>query len=296
MQYVPVPSPTSSQFIDGNSPYPGFGAGGNIAGITAYAYWNQMVYAEIGGYRTANGLFRFMSAGLSNADVTKLNGINPYWRLALNREWGAHSLMVGTSGMVARVFDDPLDTSDASTTHHFRDLGLDAQYQYLLDPHSVTAQIAYMKTHHRFPDFLAGQAGAFVDASGNALPDSNSTDTVNVLRAKVTYVFHAKYGGSLGLFSLTGSANTANQTSGFDPGTGTITLAPDVSRVNASLTGDPATRGWTYEVFWTPIQYMRVGAQYTAYSRFNGAANNYDGFGRNARDNNSLFLYVWAAY
>lgn len=296
MQYVPVPSPTGSQFIDGNAPYPGFGAGGNVAGLTAYAYWNQRVYAEIGGYRTANGLFRFMSAGLSNADVTKLKGLNPYWRLAFNHEWGAHSLMVGTSGMVARVYDDPFDTSDSSTTHRFRDQGLDAQYQYLLDPHSVTGQIAYMKSHHVYPDFLAGQAAQFADASGNALPDTNATDRVNVLRAKLTYVYHAKYGGSLGLFNLTGSANMANQTSGFDPETGAITLAPDVSRVNANFTGNPATRGWTYEAFWTPIQYLRVGAQYTTYSRFNGASSNYDGFGRNAHDNNSLFLYVWAAY
>ena len=60
--------------------------------------------------------------------------------------------------------------------------------------------------------------------------------------------------------------------------------------------GNPATRGWTYEAFWTPIQYIRIGAQYTAYSRYNGASTNYDGLGRNARDNNSLFLYVWAAY
>jgi hypothetical protein len=50
------------------------------------------------------------------------------------------------------------------------------------------------------------------------------------------------------------------------------------------------------EAFWMPLQYLRVGAQYTGYARFNGAASNYDGFGRNARDNNSLFLYVWAAY
>lgn len=78
MQYVPVPSPTSSQFIDGNAPYPGFATGGNIAGVTAYAYWNQMLYAELGGYRTAKGLFRFMSAGLADADVTKLKGLNPY--------------------------------------------------------------------------------------------------------------------------------------------------------------------------------------------------------------------------
>jgi hypothetical protein len=39
-----------------------------------------------------------------------------------------------------------------------------------------------------------------------------------------------------------------------------------------------------------------VGLQYTAYTRYNGAHDNYDGFGRNARDNNSLFLYAWAAY
>jgi hypothetical protein len=54
--------------------------------------------------------------------------------------------------------------------------------------------------------------------------------------------------------------------------------------------------GATLEAFWMPIQYLRVGAQYTAYGRFNGASTNYDGFGRNARDNNTLFLYSWLAY
>jgi hypothetical protein len=63
MQYVPVPSPTSSRFIDGNAPYPSFGAGGNVAGITAYAYWNRMVYAELGGYRTATGAWQSIASG-----------------------------------------------------------------------------------------------------------------------------------------------------------------------------------------------------------------------------------------
>jgi hypothetical protein len=250
MQYVPVPSPTSSQFIDGNAPYPGFAAGGNLAGITGYAYWNQTVYAELGGYRTAKGLFRFMSAGLADADVTKLKGLNPYWRLAVNRDWGPHSLMVGTSGMVARAYDDPLSTADPATTHHDRDLGLDAQYQYLLDPHSVTAQFAYTRNRHRYAD---------------ASPEAGTSDTTNVLRTKLTYVYRAMYGGSAGTFSMTGSTNTS-------------------------------TRGWTGEAFWTPLQNVRIGAQYTGYMRFDGAATNYDGLGRNARDNNTLFLYVWGAY
>ena len=62
------------------------------------------------------------------------------------------------------------------------------------------------------------------------------------------------------------------------------------------MSGDPSTNGGALEAFWTPVQYVRIGAQYTFYTRFNGASSNYDGFGRNARDNNSLFLYLWAAY
>jgi hypothetical protein len=300
MQYVPVPSPTSSRFIDGNAPYPGYAAGGNIAGVTVYGFWNRTIYAELGAYGTSRGALSFMHAGLANADVTKLKGLNPYWRLAWNHEWGPHNLMIGTAGMTAKIYDDPLNTSDASTVHRTRDLSIDAQYQYLLDPHTVTAQAVYMRSRHRYPDFLGGQPAAFVDELGNSLANTNSEDTTNLFRAKLTYTWQARYGGSIGFFNLTGTTNTANQTSGFSPDTLTVTSDPGAAvpsqRVGGSLTGNPATRGMTFEAFWTPVQYMRIGAQYTAYSRYNGAADNYDGFGRNARDNNSLFLYLWAAY
>src|SRR5690348_15324408 len=86
MQYVPVPSPTSSSFIDGNTPYPGIAAGGNIAGLAAYAYWNQLLYVELGGYRTASGIASFMSAGVPKDEKTRLQGTNPYWRVTLSRE------------------------------------------------------------------------------------------------------------------------------------------------------------------------------------------------------------------
>ena len=300
MQYVPVPSPTSSRFIDGNTPYPSYAAGGHLGGVSAYAFWNKTIYAELGAYGTSRGPFSFMHAGTPDEGVTKLKGLNPYWRLAWNHEWGPHSLMVGTSGMTARIFDNPLDTSDAATLHRTRDLILDSQYQYLLDPHAVTAQLVYQRSRHVYPDALANEPSAFVDAAGNALANSNGRDTTNLLRAKLTYVYRATYGGSLGFFNLTGSTNTANQSSGLSPDSLAITsdsaaAAPSL-RVGGNLAGNPATRGLTLEAFWTPIQYMRLGAQYTAYTRYNGASQNYDGFGRNARDNNSLFLYLWAAY
>lgn len=294
MQYVPVPSPTSSRFIDGNAPYPGYGAGGNIAGLDAYAYWDRTIYVELGGYGSSRGLTRFMSAGIDKAENTRLRGTNPYWRLAYTREWGPHNLMLGTSGMVARVFDDPLDTSDPATLHKFTDIGVDAQYQYLLDPHAVTAQVAYMRHHVRYSAAsLADPAAPFFDSNGAAtLADINAADTTRVLRVKLSYVYQARYGGALAFFDLSGTTNTANQTAGYDAA-GALTRTDGAA---SNLSGNPGTRGITLETFWTPIQYLRVGAQYTAYSRFNGSATNYDGFGRNARDNDTLFLYTWLAY
>ncbi|MDE2604603.1 MAG: cytochrome C [Burkholderiales bacterium] len=300
MQYVPVPSPTSSQFVDGNAPYPGYAAGSPLAGITAYTFWNRTLYAELGGYGTARGVFSVFHAGLHDDEVPKLDGVNPYWRLAWNHEWGPHALMIGTGGMTARYYNDPLNPTDPTTLHHTRDILFDTQYQYLLDPYSFTAQLVYEHSTHHYPDGLANQSVSFVDVFGNALPVTNSEDSTNLLRAKMTFVYQAKYGGSVGFFNLTGSTNTANQTSGYSPDTGTVTSDPNAqapsTRVSGNFSGNPATRGTTLEAFWTPIQYMRVGVQYTAYSKYNGAATNYDGFGRNASDNNTLFFYVWAAY
>jgi hypothetical protein len=279
MQYVPVPSPTSSSFIDGNTPYPGFASDGNIAGLSAYLFWNQLVYVEVGGYRSATGLASFMSAGVPKDEKTKLQGTNPYWRIALSKDWGPHSIMVGTSGMRAKIFDDPLDTSDSTTVHRFRDIGIDSQYQYLLDPHAVTVQLAYTRDTHHYPDFLANQP--VTDVDGNPLPNTNTRDKTNVFRAKGSYIYDAKYGASLAFFNLTGTTNSAL----YDP-----------TRVYGNISGNPAIRGFTSEIFWTPVQYLRIGLQYTRYDKFNGASHNYDGLGRNASDNNSLFLYLWGAY
>jgi hypothetical protein len=301
MQYVPNASPTSHQFVDG--PFPGFGSGGNIAGATAYAYLNKSLYGEFGFYGTAKSALSFMSAGIADINGTNLGGANPYWRLAYTREWGPHNIMIGTSGMVAHVFDAGSDSSDPNNRGRFKNAGIDSQYQYLLDPHAVTAQLAFMRqTQDYSVNTMAAAAPPFFLADGvTPVAAPNPSDTTRTFRAKLSYVYQAKYGGSIAFFNVTGTSNTLNQTSGFDSNaqiTSTDPLGTGITslRVNGNLTGSPATRGFNYEGFWTPMQYVRVGVQYTAYDKFNGAASNYDGFGRNARDNNTLRFYVWAAY
>jgi hypothetical protein len=301
MQYVPVPSPTSYQFVDGAAPYPGYGAGGNIAGITVYGFWNRTLYAELGTYRTANGILSFMSFNIDAASKTMLSGSNnPYWRLAVSHEWGAQNIMVGTSGMIAHVYDVGSDISNPNNLGRFRNTGIDSQYQYLLDPHTITAQFAYMRQVQSYSaNTIAGGSPYFLADGVTPVVPVNSSDTLNVFRTKLSYIYQAKYGGSLSFFNSTGTSNTLNQTSGYDSDgqiTSTDPLGTGITstRVNGSLSGNPGTRGFTYEAFWMPVQYIRVGAQYTTYNKFNGATDNYDGFGRNARDNNTLFIYVWA--
>lgn len=255
MQYVPtrfgVTGPDAAPIVTK--------LGAQVAGIGAYAYWNKMLYAEIAGYQTANGVFSFLSKGTSNTDQVKLQGVSPYVRLALSHEWGPHNAMIGVFGFNASLYPDNLNAYGPTT--RYRDVGVDAQYQYLLDPHSVTAQFSYIRETINNGD-VTGVA-------------NNSSNTLNQLRLKASYIYRAKYGASLGYFSTTGSSDSI--------------LYPDVA-------GNPDTRGWVPEVFWTPVQYVRIGVQYFSFNRFHGAANNYDGAGRNAKDNNTLFFYVWGAY
>ena len=50
------------------------------------------------------------------------------------------------------------------------------------------------------------------------------------------------------------------------------------------------------EVDYLPWLNVKLGLQYTAYMKFNGATSNYDGMGRNASDNNMIYGYVWIAF
>jgi diadenosine tetraphosphatase ApaH/serine/threonine PP2A family protein phosphatase len=233
--------------------------GAQAAGINAYAFWNQHIYAELGAYQTANGVWSFLSQGIENVDQVKLRGTNPYLRLAYSHDWGPHSAMVGALAFNADVYPDNLNPS--GPTISYRDRGIDAQYQYLLDPHTITAQLSYIK-----------ESIGNGDVTGIA---ANSHNRLKQLRLKGSYVYRAKYGASLSYFSTTGTSD---------------------STLYADPAGNPDTRGWVPEIFWTPVQYLRVGAQYFTFNRFHGASRNYDGAGRSPSDNNTLFVYVWGAY
>jgi len=296
-QYVPVASPTSHQFTDGAAPYPGFGldaggGGGQVAGLTAYMFLNKTYYGEVGLYRTASNEFRALREGTDDAAITVLDGYAPYWRLAYNRELGAGNIMVGATGMFAKVYDGASDPTDSNSFHQVRTTGLDAQYQYILDPHTFTAQFAYFRQDINYSPNSVAAGNTSVDTlidNVTPVPALSGSDTTNTARLKLAYTYMAKVGGSLSLFNVNGTSSANRISAGYSGGSQT-------GQVTGNVTGSPATSGITYEAFYVPIQNLRLGVQYTAYSQYNGSSSNYDGNGRNASDNNTVLLYAWLAF
>src|SRR5579864_6251496 len=74
----------------------------DVAGLSAYAFWNESVYAEVGGYRSAKqGATNQLTGAAGPLDGTVSNviqGLAPYWRVAYERNWDRHSLEVGMYG------------------------------------------------------------------------------------------------------------------------------------------------------------------------------------------------------
>ena len=251
-----------------------------VAGIGGYVYWNSTLYAEVTGYRTADGALSVLRAGQDThtpGGVTRLSGYNPYVRLAYNREWGANSLMVGVFGMKVKVYPD--NTIASTPTDRYTDTAFDAQYQYITQTHTFTAQLTRI---HESQNYLASYPATL---AGNPIgvgptPD-NRHDSLTTNKLKLSYYYDRKYGATVFYSRTTGSADAGL----YGPGS-----------VGGSNNGKPDTSGFVYELDYMPIQNLRLMFQYYTYDKFNGGRTNYDGAGRNASANNTLFLNAWLVF
>lgn len=66
--------------------------------------------------------------------------------------------------------------------------------------------------------------------------------------------------------------------------------------MTGSITGSPNSDGLVSEIAYRPWWNVRLSLQYAAYTQFNGRSHDYNGTGRDAADNNTLFLLAWLAY
>ena len=259
-------SNTASPFIAG-------GLAHQVVGVTPYLWLDGHLYLQAGGYGSlGNGALQALNDGLG----PRIAGVAPYWRAAYNREWNDQTFEIGVFGMDANL--EP--NRQPGLEDHLTDIGLDASYQYIGDQSGLfSVNAAYI--HER-------QALNATFAAGGS---SNPRDNLDNFNIDASFYWRRHYGLTVGAFDTWGSA---------DP----TLYAP--SPDSGSRTGRPTTTGYHIQADWTPFGdagsfaqpwvNMRLGLQYTGYLRFNGGDRNYDGFGRNASDNNAFSVFVWTAF
>jgi hypothetical protein len=263
-----APTPTAAPLLEGVLAQ-------EVAGLGGYVWWNEVLYGEVSAYRFIPKSVQ-KALGHDTSGENKLEDTAPYWRLALQKNWGVHSLEVGTYGLIAYTFPG---SDQSAGSDHFSDVAFDAQYQYLGTPHQLSFQTTWI---HEDQTLRASHALGLAD---------NAVDILQRFRAKASYLYDLTYGVTLSYFNVYGST---------DPGL--YQPAP----ISGSRTGSPDSHGWILELDYLPLSHYdlpvwpwlkaKLSVQYVWYERFNGAGHNYDGFGRNAAGDNTLFLLAWLAF
>jgi hypothetical protein len=248
-----APTPSASPIING-------GLAQDVAGFGGYAMWNNHLYLDVAAYRSEHVGGPQPNPG--DGSTNNIRGVAPYWRLAWQgvTASGTTQYEVGTYGMHVRntAFTGP------GPEDEYTDFAVDTQIDRTLFRTDV---LSFRGTYiHENSDLLASAQAGIAGFGSHHL---------NTFLANAEYHFGNRYTGTLGVFNTGGTV---------DP----VLYAPGA--VSGSANGDPRGAGYLLNFSYWPWQNLQLAAQYTGYTRFNGGSTNYDGSGRNASANNTVYL------
>jgi hypothetical protein len=258
-----APAPVAAPLIAG-------GVAQQVAGYGAYMMLENTLYAEAGVYQNLSPQFQGFW-GVDPADETQLKDAAPYWRVALYHEMGEFNGEIGTYGLSSGTYPG---RDHSAGWDHITDVGVDSQLQYLTDEHAITA---LLNTIYEWDTWTASKQLGLAD---------NQSDHLVSTSAVLSYLYDSTYGFDVQYFYTVGSSDAA---------------------LYGTNTGSPRTDGWTFQGDWLPFNKdggpsfwpasnVKFVVQYIVYNNFDGSRNNFDGSGRNAPDNNTLYLQAWIAF
>jgi len=248
-----APTPNASPIING-------GLAQDVAGFGGYAMWNNHLYLNLELYRSQHVGSPEPNPGIGA--TYNIRGVAPYWRVAWQESRGLNQFEIGTYGMHVKSTPQNITGLEDSYT----DWAFDSQYDRTLFRKDV---LSLRGTYIRENSQLASSC-----SPSQAAP-TLCGHHLNTLMANIEYHLGTRYSATLGWFDTSGTADA--------------TLYPP-GAVSGNFNGDPKSAGYTANISVWPWQNVQLAAQYTGYTRFNGAATNYDGANRNASANNTVYL------
>jgi hypothetical protein len=246
-----APTPNASPIING-------GLAQDVGGIGAYAMWNNHLYVDGHVYRSEH--VGASQPFVATPGLTTIRGVAPYWRVAWQQLTAKTQYEFGGYGMHMQATpNDVTGPKDAYT-----DFAFDTQIDRTMFRTDVLSfRATYIRENSDLLATLA--AGSAAEAKHH----------LNTVLANAEYHIGNKYTGTFGWFNTTGTSDLLLYPSG---------------AVTGNFNGDPRGTGYIANITYWPWQNLLLGAQYTGYTRFNGASANYDGAGRSAGANNTIYL------
>jgi hypothetical protein len=239
----------------------------DVAGGGAYAMWNDHLYGAVSIYRSEH--LGGPQPNPGTGATYNIAGIAPYWRLAWQQTSGNNYLEVGGYGM--KVNSTP--GTVVGPQDKFRDAAGDFQYERVLPQLHNDILTVHGTYIHESSTLNATFASEGADLAPHIL---------QTVRGDAAYHFGNRFGLTGGAFQTNGTVDT--------------TLYGSGTAVSGSESGSPKTNGYIANFSYWPVQNVQLGAQYTGYLKFDGADKNYDGAGRNANQNNSVYLVLWIVF
>ncbi|WP_372523779.1 hypothetical protein [Sulfuricaulis sp.] len=268
-----TPGPIAATQIDGTLAQ-------EVAGIGGYTFIANHWYLGATLYRSEHGgVTQPFGASATNT----IKGLAPYWRLAYHNDFGSNDFEIGIYGISANITPEGV----TGATDKYVDNAIDAYFEHPFGSDSIVFRGTYI---HEKATFDASQPLGLV---------SNSSDNLNTFKVNGEYHFKSNKALALGAFRTTGSSDALRYKASPDPLTSPPTcgvgtgIGCDPAPGFGSANGSPDTTGWILQGTYLPWQNVQLGLQYTWYTKFNGSSDNYDGLGRKASDNNTLFGYAW---
>lgn len=228
-------------------------------GAGTYGLFNNFLYVGFSIYRSAP--FGTVFPPGKTSEMT-IRGVSPYWNVGLQHQWSKSYLYIGTVGLSTRLYP----TGVSGATDNYTDFGLSLQYEYSFAKGQFTIHGSYILENQQF------------NASYNAENSQFITGNINSFKTDASIYLRKGYKFTLGYFNYSGNSDN-------------IIYAPD--SVWGSRTGSPNSNGLLAQFDYLPWENTKLSLIYSSYFKFNGAANNYDGFKRNAGNNNSIYLQLW---
>lgn len=261
-----VPEPAAATMLDGGLEH-------SVVGASVYALWDKSWYAEFAVYKSLSAsTLDFL--GIDPADTNRVFGLAPYWRFAWQKSFDGQYVSIGTFGLYSAVY--PGRDRSSGETDNYLDWGFDATYQFLGTRKHVASVNAALINERRTMNATM--------AMGEA---DNLHQQLHTAKINASYYYDQTYGFTLGYFNTWGSRDQTYY--GEDSRTG----KPNTSGIVAQIDWTPFGKADSFAAPWINL---RLGLQYTAYMKFNGSSNNYDGSGRDASANNTIYGFVWLAF